>query len=71
MPGREVVMSAREIVAIMLAATLMLFILCSAYITVTHTGLDEKAMGFWTNFLSTVVGGLVGYIAGNNKDNAQ
>ena len=63
-------MGARDIVAIMLAATLMLFILCSAYITVMHTGMDEKAMGFWTNFLSTVVGGLVGYIAGNNKDNS-
>ena len=64
-------MGARDIVAIMLAATLMLFILSSAYITVSGTGMDAKAMGFWTNFLSTVVGGLVGYIAGNNKDNAQ
>lgn len=58
-------MEPRAIVAIMLAATLMLFIVCSAWITVNHVGMDERALAFWQQFLSTLIGGLIGYIGAN------
>lgn len=61
--------NSQAIVAIMLALTLMIFIVCSAWITVSGTGMDEKALGFWQNFLSTLIGGLIGYIA-SSKDKA-
>jgi uncharacterized membrane protein YdjX (TVP38/TMEM64 family) len=57
----------QAVVAIMLALTLMLFIVCSAAITITGVGMDDKALGFWQNFLSTLIGGLIGYIAGNKE----
>jgi hypothetical protein len=57
----------QAIVAIMLALTLMIFIVCSAWITVSGVGMDEKALGFWQNFLSTLIGGLIGYIASKNE----
>jgi hypothetical protein len=60
--------SYQAVVAIMLAFTLMLFIVCSAAITIMGVGMDEKALSFWQNFLSTLIGGLIGYIASNNKE---
>lgn len=51
----------------MLALTLIIFIVCSAWITVSGVGMDEKALGFWQNFLSTLIGGLIGYIASNKE----
>ena len=59
----------QAIVAIMLAFTLMIFIVGSAVITVMGAGMNADALGFWQQFLSTVAGGLIGYIANNgNKE---
>lgn len=58
----------QAIVAIMLALTLMIFIVGSAVITVMGAGMNADALGFWSHFLSTVVGGLIGFISGNNKE---
>jgi hypothetical protein len=45
----------------------MIFIVCSAWITVMGVGMNADALGFWQNFLSTLIGGLIGYIASNKE----
>jgi formate/nitrite transporter FocA (FNT family) len=55
----------RDIVAIMLAGIVVLFICLSAWITLAGGVIDDKAVLMWKDLFLTIVGGLVGYISGS------
>ena len=57
----------KDIVAMMLAGIILLFILLSAIITLSGFIIDGQATLMWKDIVLAVVGGLVGYISGSTS----
>ena len=62
-------MHPRDIVAIMLASIIVMFIALSAVITLAGFVIDAQAVMMWKDVILALVGGLVGYISGSSARN--